>query len=299
MTTRLCVLLACHNRRDTTLACLARLADQVHPGVEREVFLVDDGSPDGTGDAVRREFPAVHVLDGTGSLYWGGAMRLADATAWETRPDHLLWLNDDVDLAAGAIHTLVTTAATVADRAVVVGALADPVTGDLTYGGYRRPDPRRPLGLRPVVPSARAEWLDTMNGNLVLVPAGVRASVGPLDPRFSHNMADMDFGFRVRAAGFALLLAPGLLGTCTLNRDKSRWSDPTLSPVERLRRVRRFDGLPPREWWVFTRRHGGVRWARHFVAPYLRAAAAGPAARWSDRHERRLVGLPQADEGHA
>jgi GT2 family glycosyltransferase len=116
---------------------------------------------------------------------------------------------------------------------------------------------------------------------------------------FSHNMADMDFGFRVRAAGFALLLAPGLLGTCTLNRDKSRWSDPTLSPVERLRRVRRFDGLPPREWWVFTRRHGGVRWARHFVAPYLRAAAAGPAARWSDRHERRLVGLPQADEGHA
>ena len=299
MNTRLCILLTCFNRREITLRCLARIAQQTHPGVECEVFLVDDGSPDGTGDAVRREFPAVHVLSGTGTLYWGGGMRLADAVAWESRPDHLLWLNDDVDLAAGAIATLVTTAASVADRAVIVGALADPVTGDLTYGGYRRLDPRRPLGLRPVIPSARAEWLDTMNGNLVLVPAGIRAAVGPLDRRFSHNMADMDFGFRVRGAGFALLLAPGFLGTCGINREKARWRDPSVGVTERLQAVRRADGLPPREWWAFTRSHGGARWPRYFVGPYLRAMAAGPAARWSDRHEQRKACLPQANEERA
>lgn len=286
MSIRVCVVLTCFNRRDTTHACLATLAEQVLQDTVLEVFLVDDGSTDGTGEAVRRDFPSVHVVAGTGFLYWGGGMRLADAAAWETRPDYLLWINDDVRPTDDAVATLVATAEAAGGRAVVVGTVADPVTGLRTYGGYLQPDRQRPLDLVPVEPEDRPLPIDTMNGNLVLVPAAVRSAVGPLDRRFSHNMADMDYGFRARAAGFAVTLAPGMLGTCTGNQRKARWSDPSVGLVDRVRAVTRFDGLPPIEWWAFTRRHCGARWPRYFVGPYLRAIMPGLGARSPRRHCR-------------
>ena len=47
------------------------------------VFLVDDASPDRTGERVLNEFPQVHVIQGTGSLYWTKGMNLA----WKTAGD--------------------------------------------------------------------------------------------------------------------------------------------------------------------------------------------------------------------
>ncbi len=61
------VLLTCHNRRAETLRCLEALLAQ-DAGASLRVFLVDDGSTDGTGEAVRVSFPQVNVVQGDGSL---------------------------------------------------------------------------------------------------------------------------------------------------------------------------------------------------------------------------------------
>ena len=53
---RLVALLACHNRKDRTLACLQSLLDQDHT-VPIEVIVVDDGSNDGTAEAVKALSP--------------------------------------------------------------------------------------------------------------------------------------------------------------------------------------------------------------------------------------------------
>ena len=77
---RLAALLTCHNRRDQTLRCLASLAtakEVVSTRVDVDTFLVDDGCSDGTAAAVRSRFPDVHVIAGTGCLFWCGGMRLA------------------------------------------------------------------------------------------------------------------------------------------------------------------------------------------------------------------------------
>ena len=70
------VLITCFNRRETTLRCLRALYEQELPaGAMLRVVLTDDGSSDGTGDAVRTEFPGVVVLQGDGNQYWvGGTM---------------------------------------------------------------------------------------------------------------------------------------------------------------------------------------------------------------------------------
>ncbi|MCG8688965.1 MAG: glycosyltransferase, partial [Desulfobacterales bacterium] len=77
-----------HNRRDTTLACLKTLfAQQLPQDVELTVYLVDDGSTDGTGAAVARQYPSVRLIRGNGTLYWNGGMFLALGEAVKKQHD--------------------------------------------------------------------------------------------------------------------------------------------------------------------------------------------------------------------
>ncbi len=113
-----------------------------------------------------------------------------------------------------------------------------------------------------------------MNGNVVLVPRGVRERVGTLDRRFQHNMSDMDYGFRAVKAGFEIVISPQAIGQCRKNATKGRWSDPTVPLDERIRAVLSFKGLPPTQWLRFTIRHTGWWWPRYSISPYLQAVFA-------------------------
>jgi GT2 family glycosyltransferase len=249
--------------------------------VELQVFLVDDGSTDGTSAAVRREFPNVRLIEGTGQLYWTGAMLRADADAWSARPDLLLWLNDDVELRPDGVRILLDTADSTDRKAIVVGAVADPTTQQSTYGGYGRSDPHQPLRIRRVEPTGSIESLDTMNGNVVLVPGAIREAIGTLDARFSHNMADMDYGYRTSRAGWRVVLAPEFVGNCTLNKSKAKWRDPSVALRARWAAILSIRGLPPKEWLAFTRRYYGWRWPRYFLSPYARCLTCGIVGRKS------------------
>ena len=161
------VLMTCFNRRETTLGCLHALADQAIPvGYSLRVLLTDDGSSDGTGEAVRREFPGVTVLQGDGDLYWvGGTL-----AAWEAaRPaDFYLWLNDDVRLRPGALRTLIEVHVQSGHpAAIAVGATCDPERGKTCTGGMRR---MSWFNVRVMDPTDAVQMCDSINGNIVLVP---------------------------------------------------------------------------------------------------------------------------------
>src|SRR6266508_2413563 len=107
---RVAVLMTCYNRREKTLACLDALSRQVMPpDLVMHIYIVDDGSTDGTGAAVRKAHPAVRVLQGNGSLYNNGGMRLAFSEALKGDYDYYLWLNDDTTLYPSALEWLLTT----------------------------------------------------------------------------------------------------------------------------------------------------------------------------------------------
>jgi GT2 family glycosyltransferase/glycosyltransferase involved in cell wall biosynthesis len=270
-------LLTCHNRREHTLACLASLRVAAVPGITVDVHLVDDGSTDGTAEAVAAAYPEVEINRGSGDLFWGLGMRFAFTRAMPTHPDYLLWLNDDVVLDPDALERLLAAyAALCAGRqplSIVAGSTRDPQTGATTYGGVRRTSLLRRMAFAQVAPTDTPQSCDTMNGNVVLIPRSVYSVVANIDERFAHAMGDFDYGLRARSAGCQVFLAPGYVGTCNVNPLVGTYLDATLSRRERLRQVASPKGLPVAEWAAFCRRYGGPLWPALALSPYVRMMA--------------------------
>ena len=275
---RIVALLTSFNRKDKTLECLARLraaADRAQVGPLRAI-LVDDGSTDGTAQAVSAQYPWVKVLRGDGSLFWNRGMHKAMAHALESADfDALLWLNDDTFLYPDALVRMLAaeSARTQAKPGrcgvVVVGATADRQTGALTYSGQVKVSHWRPLKFSKVFSATEVVTCDTMNGNVVFLPRLVVMDVGNLDPVFEHAMGDIDYGLRARRRGHDIVVAAGFVGECS-NNPIGTHQDHRQPFSQRWRYMLSRKGLPWRSWLQLTRRHGGPAWPAHFVWPYLR-----------------------------
>jgi glycosyltransferase involved in cell wall biosynthesis len=266
------VLMCSHNRRDTTLRAMRSLEHQiVQADVRAAVVLLDDGSTDGTAAAVSEVFPVVSVIRGDGSAFWARGMEIAQRHALAVvQPDFLFWLNDDVLLEPDALKTMLETARSLGDEAVVVGAVTDAHSGDLTYSGYLRVG-RRPTQLQHVPPAGNPVRLDTFNGNVVLVPRRVYDDVGSIDGAYAHAYGDTDYGYRVGYADRLAVLAPRRVGSCTRNDIRGTWVDRQLTLRQRFAHLISSKGIPPRSYIRFQRRHGGQMWLLNVVGRYASA----------------------------
>jgi GT2 family glycosyltransferase len=271
-------LLACHNRKERTVACLTSLFDQDVTGGGVEAILVDDGSSDGTAEAVRDLSDRVEVVRTDGSLYWARSMALAEERAVARDPDFLLWLNDDVVLLPRALEVLLETHNATPDPQIVVGSTVDAETRRATYGGMDRAD-WHPLRFELVAPTdGEAVHCDTFNGNVVLVPRAIYTSVGGIDGNFAHAYADNDYGLRARALGFFSIVAGNPVGTCSRG-PAVPWADESLSLIARYRLMSGRKGIPAGSSVRYLRRHGGRAWPLFFAATYVKVAMMHMRAR--------------------
>ena len=272
---RIAVLMTCFNRKALTLTALRLLmAGNEMLDASVEIFLVDDGSRDGTSDAVRQEFPEIHLLQGDGSLYWNGGMRVAFAKALSVGFDAYVLFNDDTLLIPGALIRLVETARQCEQTigpTIVVGSMQDQKTGMHSYGGFVQRTHGLHMELVPVPADPdKLVPCETMNANFVLIPAAAAAKLGNLESTFTHQWADLDYGLRATAEGIPIRIAPGYLGTCSDNPQTATWRDRTQPLSTRWRHLMSPKGAPVAEWIFYTRRHFGWRWPLYALSPYLK-----------------------------
>lgn len=261
---RIAVLITCFNRRDSTLACLDRLFGQELPdGHTLEVTLVDDGSKDGTGEAVANAFPQVKLLHGDGNLYWCGGMRIAWSHAAATDPDYYLLLNDDTFIEPDAVSELLDLCESPEAQVIAVASIIDPKTGKISYGGVARD-----IGLAK--PTGQATSCITFNANCVLLTRAVFREMGMFHSVYTHAMGDTDYGYHAHKRGIDILASGSFLGSCELNVGRDIWRDRSLSRAARLKALQNPKGLPFREWLEFNRRNSGWKWPYYTVSPILR-----------------------------
>jgi GT2 family glycosyltransferase len=254
--------------------------------IRLSVFLVDDGSSDGTTDAVRTLAPTVQIIQGNGQLFWAGGMRLGIAAAMAADVDLILWLNDDTILFPGALAALLATWAGMSAEGthdvIVVGSTQALETGAPSYGGVRRIGRFNRARTELIAPSATdALACDSMNGNCVLVPRSAALRLGNIDSAYVHGLGDFDYGFRAMRLGIALVIAPGFLGQCNRNPPLSAAPLRILSLRKRWQVLSGPKVLPVRAWATFCRRHAGPLWMLVFVSPYLKLLLSASWARVS------------------
>lgn len=280
--TNIAVLMTSHNRREKTVACVQSLQASATavPDLSYHVFLVDDGSTDGTAEAVAELGLPVTIMQGDGDLFWNRGMVRAWQAALEADEvfDGYVLLNDDTVLDPHALSLLGSVDAEHRHSAIAVGAVRDPTSAHVTYGGVVRTSHWHPGRVARLPPCDRVQAADTFNANVVYVPASVSSVVGTLDPTFQHAMGDFDYGFRAREHGFAVVVAPGTLGTCSRNDMSGTWVDARLPIGRRLALLASPKGLPRREWAAFLRRHGAPAPGLLAWVPTLRVIATGTLA---------------------
>ncbi len=268
----LAVIMTCHNRRNTTLACLNALYQQKN---YCDVYLTDDGSSDGTTEAVKAEYPEVQILQGNGNLFWVGGMHLAFGEAIKYQYDYYLWLNDDTFLEANAVSKLLQVHQNLTELgypdSIVVGSTKDSITGKATYGGAVKSKKWYSNKFEFLEPSSIIQKCDAMYGNCVLIPKNVAAKVGNIDTAFVHSLGDLDYALRARKLGCKIWVAPGYIGTCTKNAIRNSWADTNLNLLKRLKKVLQIKSFPLKSWTIFCSRHSGPFWIFYWFLPYIRA----------------------------
>ncbi|MEH1765323.1 glycosyltransferase family 2 protein [Nostoc sp.] len=268
----LAVIMTCHNRRNTTIACLNALYQQKN---HCDVYLTDDGSSDGTTEAIKAEYPEVQIIQGNGNLFWVGGMHLAFGEAIKHQYDYYLWLNDDTFLEGNAVSKLLQSHQDLTEQgypdSIVVGSTRDAITGGATYGGAVKSKKWYSNKFEFLEPSSVIQQCDAMYGNCVLIPKSVALKVGNIDTAFVHSLGDLDYALRARKLGCKIWVAPGYIGTCTKNSIRNSWADTNLNMLERLKKILQIKGFPLKSWTIFCSRHSGPFWIFYWFLPYIRA----------------------------
>lgn len=265
---KIAVLLTCHNRREKTLNSLKALFETAKQAAqELDVFLVDDGSTDGTGEAVRNAFSTVNIIQGNGDLFWNGGMRLAWKNAAKSNNYRFyLWLNDDTLFAETAIIELLECFEEALQKdgkpALIVGACkADFNSAQFSYGGRNETE--------PVEPNGKIQTCKYVNGNAVLVPGEIYKKLGNLSKDYTHGIGDIDYGLRALQNGYNNYTTKKFIAVCPPN-DLPAWENPNTPLKNRWQLLHSPRGLNLKEYNTFRKKFWGNKWIIFALKAYLK-----------------------------
>lgn len=289
---RIAVLLTIHDRKEKTLACLDSVASSLKQDGDRQdvtIYLTDDGSKDGSAEAIRKVFGddndneskngslRIRILQGDGTLFWNGGMINSWKAALETeeRYDGYLWLNNDTTLLPTFWEEL-----NQADRysrnkygkgGIYVGSTCDSNRDHLTYGGFNFTNC---LTLKDefVIPNSTFQSCQCAHGNLTYVSQDVVDEMGIFTDDYIHSGGDHDYTYRAYKRGFPLLVLPSFVGVCDNDHPEDGYADfLKMTLKERLQYLRSPLGFNLHNTLVFQRRCFPYRYPFVWLMGYLKA----------------------------
>lgn len=269
------VLLTCYNRKDKTIACLESLyRANIPPGYHLDIYLTDDGSADGTGEAVKEQYPNINIIQGNGNLFWAGGMRLSWRTAMATEKyDAYLLINDDVILDQRFMLNLLeadTRSLEETGKSGIYSGATEDETGQLTYGGSVITTNHFIMNAQKITPENYPQRCDLTNANVLWISGAVVDQIGVFDERYTHGIADYDYSRRAIKNKIPVWLAPNICGICIHDHGKN-WKSSYISLKERIAWMKSPKGLAYGEYLYYIRKHFPLYLPYSFVMLWMKA----------------------------
>lgn len=200
-----CCVVVNWNGRADTLRCLGALQDQSYPSLV--VVVVDNGSADGSVQAIRERFPAVTVIETGENLGFAGGTNVG--LRWAAAHDAAFaWLlNNDTDAPPDTLERLMARAGT--DPAIgAVGSVLYRMDQPAAVQAWGGGDIGRQLAYSrhfdAVAVMGPGSYLTFAS---VLMPMAALRDVGILYEGFFMYFDDADLCLRLRERGYQLLVA--------------------------------------------------------------------------------------------
>jgi GT2 family glycosyltransferase len=331
------VILATYNTRDLLARCLEALPAALE-GVDYEVWVVDNGSQDGTAEWLRAAHPEVRLIRNPDNRGFAAANNQAMAQA---RGRYFLLLNTDTIPLPGSLTALVDYLERHPEVGMAGGSLLNP---DGSPQGCAADFPTLwtelllltgPLGRRllgpsfPFHPPVESPMpVDWVSGACLLVRREVVEAIGGLDEGYFMYSEEVDWCWRARRAGWAVVVIPQArvihLGSATARRmdgwrrrwlyaSKARFLRRAYGPIPAacyeaavwLTTLLKWLGMklmgrpgPAEAYGAVIFPEGGLRWARAFLTPtggflalllFLSAIYTFP--RWADWNQNSRLDL--------
>jgi GT2 family glycosyltransferase len=222
-TQKIAVLIPVHNGLEYTRQCIEALNLAIGSLqdllCQYTIFIIDDGSTDGTSRWVRRHHPGIILLEGDGFLWWSGSVKKGARDAIEKRNfDWVLLWNNDIVPDKSYFAYLSKRIVELKKDTIVGSKVCDINRKNETWsmGGFYNPitGKKYMLGLDKDVSHQEDAIIepDWLTGMGTLIHRKVFQKIGYWNEiDFPQYFGDMDFTYRARKNGIRLIVDPRLV----------------------------------------------------------------------------------------
>jgi len=197
------IIIPVHNRKNITLKCLETLK-QCGDLDRYYTVVVDDGSTDGTSEAITNLYPEVTILTGDGNLWWTGAIKKGMEYAYQQGADYFIWLNDDCLVSNNTISELLKFS--YQNNYTIIGVQGYRLDNleVIAFGGKKETI----NGYKYINnKNKEIQSCQLLSGNLVCLPKSIITKIGfPDDITVPHYGGDSLYLIKARNKGFKLFV---------------------------------------------------------------------------------------------
>lgn len=209
-TPKVFIVVLTYNSKRLVLSCLANLANLNKKNFSLFLVVVDNGSTDGTADAVIKNYPEVTLIDNKKNYGFAKGINYGLRFAYQQGADWMLLLNDDTVLPRDFLQKLLRISLkknydisgpkikTLDNKIWSLGGVINPLRfsgGLISYGEEDKKN-------------LKEQKVDFISGTVMLVKKKVFARIGFLDEDYFLYYDDVDFCYRALQKGFLSYLVP-------------------------------------------------------------------------------------------
>lgn len=206
------VIILAFGQKLATLKCLEKVFQSRFNKFKPEVVLVDNGSNDGAGKAVRRKFPQVKIISNQKNLGFAAGVNQGLSRALkDPNAEFFVLLNNDALVDTSTLNNLINTMVADSRIGVLAPAIKHYQKNKLLFGLEGKIKVKKGSLIHrnlKIIRSKKIIKADYVSGCLMIISRQALEKTGLFDERFFLYFEDADFCVRVKQQGFIVCLDP-------------------------------------------------------------------------------------------